>query len=169
MLKKVLLLYYIFSLIIILKVHIMGVISFFAIIVPVMVIVMTIVVSIEQKESAKKRATEREKEIQEAKEREMMAKMDAEEEARMLKQLYDSNPSEYFETLLRTELTINIDDKILDGDSTYFPEVSSIFEDRMLGLECGMPTKDDVSRVKETYFLKNGEVRQKKMERERFS
>lgn len=32
----------------------MGVISFFAIIVPVMVIVMTIVVSIEQKESAKK-------------------------------------------------------------------------------------------------------------------
>lgn len=54
MLKKVLLLYYTFSLIIILKVHIMGVISFFAIIVPVMVIVMTIVVSIEQKESAKK-------------------------------------------------------------------------------------------------------------------
>ena len=140
----------------------MGVISFFAIIVPVMVIVMTIVVSIEQKESAKKRATEREKEIQEAKEREMRAKMDAEEESRMLKQLYDSNPSEYFETLLRTELTINIDDKILDGDSTYFPEVSSIFEDRMLGLECGMPTKDDVSRVKETYFLKNGEVCQKK-------
>lgn len=162
MLKKVLLLYYIFSLIIILKVHIMGVISFFAIIVPVMVIVMTIVVSIEQKESAKKRATEREKEIQEAKEREMRAKMDAEEETRMLKQLYDSNPSEYFETLLRTDLMINIDDKILDGDSTYFPEVSSIFEDRMLGLECEMPTKDDVSRVKETYFLKNGEVRQKK-------
>lgn len=140
----------------------MGVISFFAIFVPVMVIVMTIVVSIEQKESAKKRATEREKEIQEAREREMRAKMDAEEEVRMLKQLYDSNPSEYFETLLRTELTINIDDKILDGDSTYFPEVSSIFEDGMLGLECKMPTKDDVSRVKETYFLKNGEVRQKK-------
>lgn len=144
-------------LIIILKVHIMGVIVFFVIIILVMIIVLTI----EQKESAKKRAAEREKEIQEAKEREMRAKMDAEEESRRLKQLYDSNPAEYFQTLLGTELETKFDYKILDGASTYFPEVSSIFEDGMLGLEYKMPTKDDVSRVKETYFLKNGEARQK--------
>lgn len=99
--------------------------------------------------------------VKERREQELRAAKEEHERQKQLKQLYKQSPSEYFSSILRTELLTTIYEKVLHDDYSCVPNIETILKDGVLGITSKMPTKNEVSHVKETYYLKNGERRQK--------
>lgn len=58
-------------------------------------------------------------------------------------------------------LETKIYEEILHENYTCSTNINTTFKDGILGIDCELPTKDEVSHVKETYYLKNREERQK--------
>lgn len=74
---------------------------------------------------------------------------------------YREDIVEFFRIRLTLELNEHIFHTVLGDDHSCYADIETVFEDGVLGIECQMPGKDDVSRIKEVYYLKNGEEREK--------
>lgn len=90
----------------------------------------------------------------------LLAQME-EDRIKRLEALYDENIAEYFKVGIAEDLDGHIFEDVLGEDYSCETEIETVFNEGILGIECKMPNKDEVSRVKEVYYLKNGEERQK--------
>ena len=75
--------------------------------------------------------------------------------------LKQNDPASYFCCELESNLRLFIFDDVLGDDYSCEADVHSILRDGILGVDCLLPNKDEVSRVKEVYYLKNGEERER--------
>ena len=132
----------------------------------ILVLIAVVLVKRFRENKAKKQSEEEErrdweKQLEEIRQKEKEEKEERErkkeEKERMLKDLYSNAPEDYFSTLLEKAII-----KRVKKDKSFYPvKVDALFSEGILGLECRMPNKNEVSRVKETYRLKNGEKREK--------
>jgi restriction system protein len=78
-----------------------------------------------------------------------------------LEELKNTDLEAYFKGKLEDELNNHIYNDILVGGYCCSANVEIVLSNRILGCDCRMPSKEQVGRVKEVYYLKNGERREK--------
>jgi len=114
----------------------------------------------EKKEEQAVEKERAEKQALEIAEEQKMFKKNAEHEAR-IESLYDEDTAEYFRTRIIEDLDDTIFEDVLGDDYSCEAELEAYFKDGILWIECRMPNKDEVSRIKDVYYLKSGEEREK--------
>lgn len=75
--------------------------------------------------------------------------------------LKHDDPAAYFSRELESNLNLYIFDDVLGDGYSCDPEVEAILRNGVLGVDCLLPNKDEISRVKEVYYLKNGDERER--------
>jgi len=103
----------------------------------------------------------RKKEEQAEAERRLQLAQEEEERLKSLEALYDDKPAEYFKARITKDLDDDLFDDVLGDENYCEAELETVFNDGLLGIECKMPNKDEVSRVKDVYYLKSGEERER--------
>ena len=83
------------------------------------------------------------------------------EELAQIKSLLHYSPADYFSRILENKLNFSIYDEVLEDGYSCNPKVDAILRDGILGVDCLLPNKDEISRVKEVYYLKNGDERER--------
>ena len=84
-----------------------------------------------------------------------------EEELAQLKSIFHDDPSAYFGYVMDEKLNYHIYDEVLGDNHNCSPEVISDFREGILGVNSILPNKNEVGKVKEVYYLKNGEERER--------
>ena len=71
------------------------------------------------------------------------------------------DPAHFFAQKLEQDLFLEINDDVFDDNFDGESKVEAVFRDGVLGVESLLPNKDEIGRVKEVYYLKNGDERER--------
>ena len=103
-------------------------------------------------QSTKRRREERERKQIGEEQRQLAAELEV---------LKHDDPAAYFCRKLESNLNLYIYDDVLGDGYSCDPEVEAILRKGVLGVDFLLPNKDEISRVKEVYYLKNGDERER--------
>lgn len=92
---------------------------------------------------------------------ERLAAEERERELAEVERLKREDPAYYFKNRLENDLSLEIYDEVFGDDNYCVSDVETILRESILGIDCTLPNKDDISRVKEVYYLKNGDERER--------
>ena len=94
-------------------------------------------------------------------ERERLAEEERQMEIEEERRLKHDNPAAFFAQKLEEDLDDFIYCDVFEDNYDSEASVEAVFRDGVLGVDSRLPNKDEISRVKEVYYLKNGDERER--------
>ena len=94
-------------------------------------------------------------------EEERQAEQERQKEIAAELRMKHERPADFFAQKLEEDLNLNINDDVFEDNYGGESHVEAVFKDGILGVESQLPNKDEISRIKEVYYLKNGDERER--------